>query len=67
MKNGSLNSYIKRNLQSVNVLTVIHEVAIGMGYLHKQEVLHGDLKVRYLSFLVLPTLSLVLRAYLTNL
>jgi len=45
MKNGTLVSYLKRNPQNFNPLIMIYEVAVGMEYLHKQEVLHGDLKV----------------------
>ena len=31
---------------NIDALKMIHEISEGMGYLHKQGVLHGDLKVR---------------------
>jgi abelson tyrosine-protein kinase 1 len=70
MKHGSLVSYLK-NLDShspVNLLKMIYEVAMGMAYLHGQEVLHGDLKVSWSTLVPvslnksicrLPTFSLM--------
>ena len=49
MKHGSLVKYL-RNVEpqsQINLLKVIYEVALGMAYLHKRRVLHGDLKVRW--------------------
>lgn len=46
MKHGSLVQYLK-NLgphSPVNLLKMIYEVAMGMAYLHRKDVLHGDLK-----------------------
>ena len=50
-KNGSLVTYLKGldSMESVDVLKMVHEIAKGMGYLHSKGVLHGDLKVRFLS------------------
>ena len=47
---GSLVKYLQglSNVDAarVDALKMIHEISEGMGYLHKQGVLHGDLKVR---------------------
>jgi len=48
MKHGSLVKYLK-NVEphsQINLLKMIYEVGLGMKYLHKSGVLHGDLKVR---------------------
>ena len=54
MKHGSLVKYLKNsNPRSPgNLLKIIYEVAMGMAYLHGNEVLHGDLKVTPLSSLI---------------
>ena len=50
---GSLVKYLKGLSDSeytkADTLKMIHEISKGMAYLHKQGVLHGDLKVRQLS------------------
>jgi serine/threonine protein kinase len=47
---GSLVKYLKglseTDAARVDALKMIHEISEGMVYLHKREVLHGDLKVR---------------------
>ena len=47
---GSLVKYLKglsdTDAARVDALKMIHEISKGMAYLHKQGVLHGDLKVR---------------------
>ncbi|KAG8789406.1 hypothetical protein FRC12_013554 [Ceratobasidium sp. 428] len=43
MKNGDMMFYIKRN-SSVNRYQLCTEVAQGLAYLHKREMVHGDLK-----------------------
>ncbi|KAH9924941.1 hypothetical protein B0H21DRAFT_886279 [Amylocystis lapponica] len=45
-KHGSVVTYLKGlpNLDGVDLLKMIHEIAKGMGYLHDRGVLHGDLK-----------------------
>jgi abelson tyrosine-protein kinase 1 len=47
---GSLVKYLKglsdAEAARVDALKMIHEISKGMAYLHKQGVLHGDLKVR---------------------
>ncbi|KAG8724263.1 hypothetical protein FRC09_020551 [Ceratobasidium sp. 395] len=43
MENGNLMTYIKRN-SSVNRYQLCTEVAQGLAYLHKREMVHGDLK-----------------------
>jgi serine/threonine protein kinase len=47
---GSLVKYLKglsdADAVSVDALKMIHEISEGMAYLHKKDVLHGDLKVR---------------------
>ena len=47
MKNGNLIAYLRNlpSLGSVNPLKLVHEIALGMAYLHSKEVLHGNLKV----------------------
>jgi len=48
MEHGSLDNYLK-NVECrprVNLLKMIYEVGLGMAYLHKRSVLHGDLKVQ---------------------
>lgn len=50
---GSLVKYLKGlsdfEYAKVDTLKMIHEISKGMAYLHKQGVLHGDLKVQQLS------------------
>ncbi len=50
---GSLVKYLKGLSDSeyakVDTLKMIHEISKGMAYLHKEGVLHGDLKVQQLS------------------
>ena len=50
---GSLVKYLKGLSDDfaarVDALKMIHEISEGMAYLHKQGVLHGDLKVRILA------------------
>ena len=50
---GSLVKFLKGLSNSeyakVDTLKMIHEISKGMAYLHKQGVLHGDLKVQQLS------------------
>ena len=50
-KNGSLVTWLKamKNADDVDMLRSLHQIAKGMEYLHKKEVLHGDLKVRSVS------------------
>ena len=47
---GSLVKHLKglsdADATNVDVLKKTHEISEGMAYLHKQGVLHGDLKVR---------------------
>jgi abelson tyrosine-protein kinase 1 len=47
---GNLVKYLQglsdADAASVNALKMIHEISNGMAYLHKQGVLHGDLKVQ---------------------
>lgn len=46
---GSLVKYLKDlsdfEYSKVDALKMIHEISKGMAYLHKQGILHGDLKV----------------------
>lgn len=44
MKNGNLVTFLQQHPNHGRTLQFIHEVAIGMEYLHGQNVLHGDLK-----------------------
>jgi serine/threonine protein kinase len=50
---GCLVKYLKGlsdfEYAKVDTLKMIHEISKGMAYLHKQGVLHGDLKVQQLS------------------
>lgn len=48
---GSLVTFLKgrESLAGVNVLKMLYEIARGMAYLHQNNVLHGDLKVRRLA------------------
>lgn len=50
---GNLVKYLKGlsefEYAKVDTLKIIHEISKGMTYLHKQGVLHGDLKVQQLS------------------
>jgi len=50
---GTLVKYLKSlsdfEYAKVDTLKMIHGISKGMGYLHKQGVLHGDLKVQQLS------------------
>ena len=47
---GSLVKYLKglddADAARVDALKMIHEISEGMAYLHRQGVLHGDLKAR---------------------
>ena len=36
----------KADAAGVDTVTMIYEISKGMAYLHEQDVLHGDLKVR---------------------
>lgn len=63
LKNGSLVNYLKgvaaasgvgrretdNRDPDVDMLKMMYEIAKGMAYLHENDVLHGDLKVRPLS------------------
>lgn len=56
MKNGNLVEYLRSSKKSVDAVVerrMIYEVAKGMAYLHRQGVMHGDLKVEgsFISFL----------------
>ncbi|KAJ7312829.1 kinase-like domain-containing protein [Mycena albidolilacea] len=42
-KNGNIRTYLQKN-PGVNVLNLVLGVASGLGYLHEQDVVHGDLK-----------------------
>ncbi|OSD02529.1 hypothetical protein PYCCODRAFT_1444958 [Trametes coccinea BRFM310] len=46
LRHGSLDGYLKGlpSLESANVPKMLYEIADGMAYLHKEHVLHGDLK-----------------------
>ena len=45
-QNGDLYSLIKKDqLQPERILRILYEISLGMNYLHKQKVLHRDLKV----------------------
>ncbi|CCM02518.1 uncharacterized protein FIBRA_04620 [Fibroporia radiculosa] len=46
MKNRDLVSHLKKlpSLDSINPFKMIHEITRGMAYLHREQVLHGDLK-----------------------
>ena len=50
---GNLVKYLKGlsdfEYAKVDTLKMIHQISKGMAYLHKQGVLHGDLKVQQLS------------------
>jgi serine/threonine protein kinase len=52
---GNLVKYLKglgdTDAARVDALKMMHEISKGMAYLHKQGVLHGDLKVRILAVL----------------
>ncbi|KAH9848357.1 hypothetical protein C2E23DRAFT_889200 [Lenzites betulinus] len=47
-RNGSLVMYLKKlpseSMHPEGVLRMIHQIAMGMTYLHRNDVLHGDLK-----------------------
>lgn len=47
---GNLVQYLKSlssaDAARIDGLKMIHEISKGMAYLHEQDVLHGDLKVR---------------------
>jgi abelson tyrosine-protein kinase 1 len=51
-QNGSLVTWLKgmKNGDDVDLLRCMHQVAKGMEYLHRKEVLHGDLKVSFFLF-----------------
>ncbi|KAK1216068.1 hypothetical protein PQX77_021299 [Marasmius sp. AFHP31] len=45
MENGNLLQYLKATrTEKVNRLTLVHDVAAGLAYLHIRKVVHGDLK-----------------------
>ncbi|KAL7283881.1 hypothetical protein ACG7TL_001152 [Trametes sanguinea] len=46
LRHGSLDGYLKGlpSLESADVPKMLYEIADGMAYLHKEHVLHGDLK-----------------------
>ena len=48
VKHGSLDKYLKsaEPRSQINLLKMVYEIALGMEYLHKRSVLHGNLKVR---------------------
>lgn len=51
-RNGGLVTFLKGrdSLAGVNVPKMLYETACGMVYLHQNDVLHGDLKVRRRAF-----------------
>ena len=55
MRNGSLVAYLRTHqvhrdpVPPVELREMVYEIARGMEYLHKQGVMHGDLKVRHIS------------------
>jgi len=53
---GNLVKYLKGlsdfEYAKVDSLKMIHEISKGMAYLHKQGVLHGDLKVQQLFWII---------------
>ncbi|KZW00630.1 hypothetical protein EXIGLDRAFT_720865 [Exidia glandulosa HHB12029] len=44
MANGNLPQYLRRNPDSAEHLRLMHEIAMGMAYLHSRQVIHGDMK-----------------------
>lgn len=65
MKNGSLVDFLKRqewekgahgvssSLMGIDSVRMMHEIATGLGYLHNHRVVHGDLRVSGVIFLIL--------------
>lgn len=53
--NGSLVTWLKgmRGREEPDLLRCMHQVAKGMEYLHRKEVLHGDLKVGLASVFIM--------------
>jgi serine/threonine protein kinase len=41
-----LKGLSKADARSIDAVRMIYEISKGMAYLHEQDVLHGDLKVR---------------------
>lgn len=44
MRNGSVVSYLRSRPGEADHVQMVHEIAVGMDYLHSRGVLHGDLK-----------------------
>ncbi|KAJ7176786.1 hypothetical protein C8R46DRAFT_1077319 [Mycena filopes] len=46
MKNGNITDFLKANtdLPSINRVTLMFDVALGLEYLHREQIVHGDLK-----------------------
>lgn len=42
--NGTLDAYLKRDGNANRSWELLHQVGLGLEYLHKQNVLHNDLK-----------------------
>ncbi|KAJ7126710.1 kinase-like domain-containing protein [Mycena epipterygia] len=53
MENGHILEFIKNSPSDVNRLSLILDVALGLEYLHKERIVHGDLKG--MNILVTPS------------
>ncbi|KAJ7088699.1 hypothetical protein C8R44DRAFT_443990 [Mycena epipterygia] len=53
MENGNILQFLSRELHNVNRLSLILDVALGIEYLHENDVVHGDLKA--MNILVTPS------------
>lgn len=50
VRHGSIVEYLQTDMgKTANKFSIIHQIAMGMDYLHSRDVLHGDLKVSWIT------------------